>query len=78
MIANADLAALIRAALPDADVDAFDYSGTMDHFNLTVRSNAFAGKSLLEQHRMVYGALGDALKDGRVHAVQIRTITSEN
>jgi len=42
-----------------------------------VRSRSFAGKSLLEQHRMVYGALDAALKDGRVHAVQIRTIIPE-
>jgi len=78
MIENDALAALIRQSLPDADVEARDYSGTMDHFNVTVRSQAFAGKSLLEQHRMVYGAVGAALKDGRVHAIQIKTIIPQN
>jgi stress-induced morphogen len=74
MITNESLAELIRAEIPDARVDAFDYSGTMDHFNLTVRSQAFAGRTLIEQHQLVYAALTDALKDGRVHAVQIKTI----
>ncbi|MBV9333885.1 MAG: BolA family transcriptional regulator [Candidatus Eremiobacteraeota bacterium] len=49
----------------------------MDHFNVTVRSKAFAGKTLIEQHKLVYGALREALADGRVHAVELKTITAE-
>jgi stress-induced morphogen len=49
----------------------------MDHFNVTVRSAAFAGKSLLEQHQLVYGTLKTALKDGRVHAVELKTLLPE-
>ena len=49
----------------------------MDHFNVTVRSNAFRGKTLIEQHQLVYGALRAALKDGRVHAVELKTIVPE-
>jgi stress-induced morphogen len=75
MIDSASLAALIRADLPDAQVEIFDRTGTMDHFNVTVRSGAFAGKTLIEQHQLVYGALKAALKDGRVHAVELKTIT---
>ncbi len=77
MIANAALQELIRAQLPDADVGVVDRTGTMDHFNLIVRSRAFHGKTLLEQHRLVYSALQDALRDGRVHAVEIKTIVAE-
>jgi stress-induced morphogen len=77
MIANDALTALIRAALPDAQVQIVDRTGTMDHFNVTVRSEAFRGKTLLEQHRMVYGALKEAHADGRVHAVELRTIVAE-
>ena len=73
MIDNDSLAGLLRAAMPDAKVSIQDRTGTMDHFNLQVASSAFAGKTLLEQHRMVYGALGSALKDGRIHAVEIKT-----
>lgn len=78
MIDNDSLTALIRAHIPDAQVSVFDRTGTMDHFNVTVRSRAFAGKTLVEQHQLVYGALKGALKDGRVHAVELQTVTAEN
>jgi stress-induced morphogen len=78
MIDNDALTALIRADLPDAQVEIVDRTGTMDHFNVTVRSSAFAGRTLIEQHRLVYGALRAALKDGRVHAVELRTLVSES
>jgi stress-induced morphogen len=77
VIANEELTGLIRAQLPDAEVQIFDRTGTMDHFNVTVRSTAFSGKSLLEQHKLVYGALREALRDGRVHAVELRTVAAE-
>jgi stress-induced morphogen len=78
MIDNDSLAALIRRDLPDAQVEVFDRTGTMDHFNVTVRSRAFAGRTLIEQHQLVYGALRAALKDGRVHAVELKTLVSES
>lgn len=77
MIDNESLTALIRSSLPDAHVQIVDRTGTMDHFNVTVRSAAFSGKGLIEQHQLVYGALKEALKDGRVHAVELKTIVAE-
>jgi stress-induced morphogen len=77
MIDNDSLAALIRRDLPDAQVEIVDRTGTMDHFNVTVRSRSFAGRTLIEQHQLVYGALRAALKDGRVHAVELKTLVSE-
>lgn len=74
MIDDAALTGLIRARLPDARVQIRDRTGTMDHFNLTVVSDEFRGRPLLEQHKLVYGALEAALKDGRVHAVELKTI----
>jgi stress-induced morphogen len=78
MIDDAALTGLIVAKLPDAHVSIHDRTGTMDHFNVTVRSQAFQGKTLLDQHRLVYAALKDALDDKRVHAVEIKTIVAEN
>ena len=78
MIENDALTKLIRAGIPDAQVEIVDRTGTMDHFNLTVRSQAFGGKTLIEQHQLVYGALKGALKDGRVHAVELKTVVAEN
>jgi stress-induced morphogen len=77
MIDNDSLTELIRKDLPDAQVDIVDRTGTMDHFNVTVRSKAFAGRTLIEQHQLVYGALRGALKDGRVHAVELKTLIIE-
>ena len=77
MIADQALRDLIRLDLPDADVTIRDRTGTHDHFNVTVRSNAFAGKTLIAQHQLVYRALKAALADGRVHAVELTTIIAE-
>jgi stress-induced morphogen len=73
MITHDDIEQLIRAALPDARVQTADRTGTLDHYNVMVTSAAFSGKSLLDQHRMIYDALAGALKDGRLHAVELKT-----
>ena len=46
------------------------------HFNVTVVSDAFHGKGLLERHRMVYTAMGDAM-EREVHALSIKALTPE-
>lgn len=73
MIRNDAMTTLIRQALPDAQVQIVDLTGTLDHFNVLVRSSAFAGVSLMDRHRMVEAALADARADGRIHAMSIRT-----
>ena len=69
MIDDASLTALIRETLPDAQVRIADLTGTMDHFEVLVRSNAFEGKSLMDRHRLVERALKPARDDGRIHAL---------
>ncbi|KNE59801.1 hypothetical protein AMAG_05260 [Allomyces macrogynus ATCC 38327] len=44
------------------------------HFRVTIVSDAFAGKPLLQRHRMIYGILGDELRAG-LHALQLATKT---
>jgi stress-induced morphogen len=73
MIQSATMADLIRRAMPDAEVEVVDLTGTMDHFNVLVRSGAFRGVPLMDRHRMVESALADARADGRIHAMSIRT-----
>jgi stress-induced morphogen len=73
MIDSDGVVALIRAQMPDAEVVVTDLTGTMDHYDIRVRSRAFSGKSLLDQHRMVYAALEAARQDGRIHALQLKT-----
>jgi stress-induced morphogen len=72
------LAGLIVARLPDAQVSVVDRTGTMDHFNVTVRSQAFRDKPKIDQHRLVLSALKAALGDGRIHAVELKTIVDES
>jgi stress-induced morphogen len=78
MIDEPQITALIRATMPDADVAVTDLTGTMDHYDIRVRSMAFAGKGLLDQHRMVYAALEAARQDGRIHALQLTTEIPEH
>jgi stress-induced morphogen len=73
MITHAALEDLIRSAIPDAQVETQDRTGTLDHYNIKVTSRAFQGKPLLDQHRMIYDALAEALNDGRLHAVELKT-----
>jgi len=63
---------LISARLPDASVEVTDLTGGSDHFQAMVVSESFRGKAMLEQHRMVYDALGDAI-GGVIHALRLKT-----
>ena len=65
------IAARIRAALPDAQVELTDLTGTEDHWQATVISSEFAGKSLIERHRMVMAALATEMK-GPIHALTLQ------
>jgi stress-induced morphogen len=73
MIDDEAMTGLIRETMPDALVQVWDLTGTMDHLRVLVRSKAFAGKSLLDRHRMVEQAVRGARADGRLHALEIRT-----
>jgi stress-induced morphogen len=68
----AEIEALIRAALPDATVEIRDLAGDGDHYQAIVTSAAFAGKSRVQQHKLVYEALGGRM-GGELHALQLTT-----
>ncbi len=63
---------LIRAALPDARITIEDLRGDGDHYAAHVISEAFRGKSRVEQHQMVYGALQGRM-GGVLHALALQT-----
>ena len=65
---------LIRAQLTDAKVEVVDMTGTRDHLEITIASDAFQGKMLLQQHRLIMDILKEALA-GPVHAVKLNTMT---
>ncbi len=77
MITSDVLTNYIRKALPDATVSVTDRTGTMDHLMVRVVSDGFKGRNLLDRHRMIYQALDEPMKDGRIHALEITAVTTE-
>lgn len=71
-MAAADIEALITAAIPDATVRLTDLAGDNDHWAAHVVSAQFAGLSRINQHKMVYEALGGRM-GGVLHALQLTT-----
>jgi stress-induced morphogen len=63
---------LIKDTLPDAQVTIEDLAGDGDHYAAHVVSSAFAGKSRVAQHQIVYGALAGRM-GGELHALALRT-----
>ncbi len=60
--------------ITDSRVRVRDLTGTGDHFRVEISSPDFEGKSLPDQHRMVYSALGDLMQNA-IHALSIKTYT---
>ena len=63
---------LIRKSIPDADVRIDDLRGDGDHYAARVLSASFKGKSRVEQHKMVYLALGGRMGE-QLHALALQT-----
>ena len=70
-----DIQRLIEAGLPNAQVQVRGEDG--QHFEAIVVSPDFAGKSLVQQHQMVYRALGANMQDAVIHALALKTLTPE-
>jgi len=70
-----EVKALIVRAIPDAQVEVQDTTGTGDHFSAQIISAQFAGKSLIAQHRMVMDAVKEAMAGTHapLHALDIKT-----
>ena len=70
-----DIAALIEEQLPGARATVRGDDGV--HFEAVVISEAFAGKSPVQQHRLVYAALGERLKQEEIHALALKTYSPD-
>lgn len=68
----AEIESMIKDAFPDAEVTIQDLRGDGDHYAATVVSAAFKGKSRVQQHQMVYGALKGKM-GGQLHALALET-----
>lgn len=75
MISPEQLKEVLQKGFPEGEIEVVDLTGTRDHYSVTVVSGAFQGKSLIQQQRMVYAALGDLMK-AQVHALALTTRAS--
>ena len=71
-----DIEAMIKAALPDAQVTIRDLAGDGDHYAAEVVSAEFIGKSRVQQHQIVYAALKGNM-GGVLHALALQTSAPE-
>lgn len=67
-----DIERMIKDALPDAQVELIDTAGDKDHWSAKVVSEAFRGKSRVQQHQMIYDALKGNM-GGVLHALALQT-----
>ena len=63
---------LIKASLSDATIEIQDLAGDGNHYSATITSSKFAGKSKIEQHKMVYNSLKGKMGN-ELHALAIKT-----
>jgi len=77
MLTVDSIQARIVASFPDAVVKVQDLTGGGDHWNVMVVSEAFAGKRLVQQHKMIYGVFSAELADGSLHALALKTMTPD-
>ncbi|MGI8852548.1 MAG: BolA family protein [Methyloceanibacter sp.] len=72
VMAADEIARLIKESFPDAEVRIEDLAGDGDHYAASIVSEAFRGKTRVQQHQMVYEALKGHM-GGTLHALALRT-----
>jgi stress-induced morphogen len=72
MVTKEQIETRVKEVLPSAEVSAMDLTGGGDHWRLVVSAKEFAGKTLVEQHQMIYAALGDWMRQ-EIHALALDT-----
>ena len=75
-MAAEDIEAMIRGAIPDAEIEITDLAGDGDHYAARVVSETFRGLPRVRQHQRVYEALGGRM-GGMLHALQLTTAVPE-
>ncbi len=78
MISQDEVKAMIQASLPDAKIHVQDLTGGGDHYQAVVVSSQFEGRSLVQQHQLVYSAVQKAMSTEQIHALALKTYTPES
>ncbi len=77
MVTADQVVSMIQTEMPDAEVKVNDLTGGGDHLEVTVVSEAFAGRSLVQQHQLVYKAVNSAMSSEAIHALALKTYTPD-
>tara|TARA_B100001059_G_C17665074_1_gene491499 strand:- start:579 stop:812 length:234 start_codon:yes stop_codon:yes gene_type:complete len=75
-LSKEDLEKHIKESIPDSTVIIEDLRGDGDHYNATVISKSFEGKTKIEQHKMVYDSLNGKMGN-ELHALMLKTKTEK-
>lgn len=67
-----EIQTLIEQSIPNAIIEIRDLAGDNDHFAVQVTAEAFRGKTRIQQHQMVYQALGGRMGE-QLHALSVVT-----
>ena len=71
-----ELQNMLESAFPGGQIHLSSPQGDNNHFRLVLISDRFDGKNMVEQHQLVYQALGDAMREA-VHALSLKTFTPD-
>ncbi|WP_008317191.1 BolA family protein [Leptolyngbya sp. PCC 6406] len=77
MVSSEQVVSMIQNGLSEAQVHVNDLTGGGDHFEVTVISADFEGRSLVQQHQMVYRAVQEAMSSEAIHALALKTYTPQ-
>lgn len=76
MMPIAELQTMLEDSFPGGEVHLSSPMNDNNHFRLVIISDRFDGKSMVEQHQLVYQAVGDAMREA-VHALSLKTFTPD-
>jgi stress-induced morphogen len=69
------LKARLETLAPGTQAELTDLTGTQDHWQAVIVSPAFEGKTMMEQHRMVFTLVKSEMESNEVHALTLKTYT---
>jgi acid stress-induced BolA-like protein IbaG/YrbA len=78
MVSPDQVESMIKAGLPDAEVQIQDLTGGGDHYQVLVVSTLFEGKGLVQRHQLVYRSLQQAMSSEAIHALTMKTYTPQD
>lgn len=64
----------LQTTFPDAKLTLTDTTGTNDHWDLRIASDAFIGLNKIKRHQAVYKPLNDLIASNQVHALNIKAV----